>query len=155
MPPFLNLWCRLRPQESCASCVLAALAQARHCSCLSSNQSVVLCFFFKLRAAAIGAVLGHSHPARESHGATGSHRDRDRNGANVRYISRVLYPEQISVGVPGPIRPRPRGWELESQIRRPPPSPPRGSAFTSLRCHRNRYLLGERRQGPSSFVQSI
>ena len=117
---FLNLWRRLRPQESCASCVLAALAQARHCSCLSSNQSVVLCFFFKLRAAAIGAVLGHSHPARESHGATGSHRDRDRNGANVRYISRVLYPEQISVGVPGPIRPRPRGWELESQIRRHP-----------------------------------
>ena len=47
------------------SCVLAASAQARgHCSCLSSvGQSICRLVAF-LRAAAVGAVLGHSTPQR-------------------------------------------------------------------------------------------
>ena len=62
MPPFLNLWRRLRPPEPRTSCVLAALAQARgHCSCLSSvGQSICRLVAF-LRAAAV--LLGRSHAA--------------------------------------------------------------------------------------------
>ena len=65
MPPFLNLWRRLRPPEPRTSCVLAALAQARgHCSCLSSVGQSICSLVAFLRAAAVGAVLGHSTPQR-------------------------------------------------------------------------------------------